>query len=652
MKTFRRIFTLVLLALIAPAAGAASQPLEIDPARTGPPISKYIYGQFIEHLGHCIYGGLWAEMIQDRKFGYAVTDNYDPWATKEDASWNSGPFRYLKASPWGVIGPPGTVSMDTNQPFTGVHSPRVHLAGDGAVAGISQEGLALVKGKTYVGRIVLRGDPGAAPIHVELVQEDGSTLAQTIKKLPGQFQTFPLKFTARSSSENATLAIVGNGKGSFAIGAVSLMPSDNVHGWRSDTLALVKQLDAPVYRWPGGNFVSGYNWRDGLGERDRRPPRANPAWTGMEPNDVGIDEFMQLMRMIGAEPYISVNTGLGSVQQAADEVEYFNGAATTPMGRLRAANGHPEPYKVRFWAVGNEMFGTWQLGYMPIDKYIVKHNAVAAAMWKADPSIQLVGVGDIGTRTAMGIWSDVMLRHCATNMNLISEHTYVKEQTNLLAHIGQLAQAIHRVAQAHRGYLHDIPGLAERKVPVVMDEWNYWYGPYIYGELGVQYHFKDTLGIAEGLHEYFRNSDVFFMANYAQTVNVIGAIKTGPTAAVFDTTALPLLLYRHHFGSIPILLPEPAGPLDISAAWTADKKAITIALVNPESDDRELVIDWSGITFKNRAQLWLIHNPDPQSCNQPGQPPSVAIVQSKVSTDGNRLIAPGLSVALYRLELR
>jgi alpha-N-arabinofuranosidase len=98
-----------LLVSLAPAAVAAGQPLEIDPAKTGPPISKYIYGQFIEHLGHCIYGGLWAEMLQDRKFGFAVTDNYNPWATKEDASWNSGLFRYLNGSPWRVVGPPGTV---------------------------------------------------------------------------------------------------------------------------------------------------------------------------------------------------------------------------------------------------------------------------------------------------------------------------------------------------------------------------------------------------------------------------------------------------------------------------------------------------------------------------------------------------------------
>jgi alpha-N-arabinofuranosidase len=372
----------------------------------------------------------------------------------------------------------------------------------------------------------------------------------------------------------------------------------------------------------------------------------------MEPNDVGIDEFMELMRMIKAEPYISINTGLGTAQQAADEVEYVNGSTNTPLGRLRASLGHPKPYNVKYWAVGNEMFGTWQLGYMTIDKYLPKHNQVAAAMWKVDPSLQLVGVGDIGTSTPMGFWSEVMLRNCASNMTLISEHNYSKEKTNLVEHVEQLSQAIHKVAQAHLQYLRDIPGLANRKIGVVMDEWNYWYGDYIYGELGVQYHLKDALGVAEGLHEYYRNSDLFYMANYAQTVNVIGAIKTSPTAAAFDATALPLVLYRHHFGTIPIQLPEKTGHLDISAAWTADKKAITIAVVNPENEDRQLAIDWSGITFKNKADQWLIHNPDPQSHNEPGKKPAIAIVASQVKTDGRQLTAPALSVVLWRLDLR
>ena len=136
------------------------------------------------------------------------------------------------------------------------------------------------------------------------------------------------------------------------------MPKDNIDGMRADTIKLLKELNAPVYRWPGGNFVSGYNWRDGIDpDRDKRPPRKNPAWTGVEHNDFGIHEYIAFCRLINTEPMISVNTGLGKVEEAAKEVEYANGSADTEMGKLRAKNGSKEPFNVQFWCVGNEMYG-------------------------------------------------------------------------------------------------------------------------------------------------------------------------------------------------------------------------------------------------------------------------------------------------------
>ena len=125
------------------------------------------------------------------------------------------------------------------------------------------------------------------------------------------FATVSLAFTAKGSTDNGRLEIVGHGQGAFRVGTVSLMPADNVYGWRADTLARLRELNSPVYRWPGGNFVSGYDWRDGIGDPDRRPPRKNPAWKGIEYNDVGLDEFMVLCREIDTEPFIAVNTGLG-----------------------------------------------------------------------------------------------------------------------------------------------------------------------------------------------------------------------------------------------------------------------------------------------------------------------------------------------------
>jgi alpha-N-arabinofuranosidase len=271
---------------------------------------------------------------------------------------------------------------------------------------------------------------------------------------------------------------------------------------------------------------------------------------------------MDLMRIIAAEPYVSINTGLGTVQDAVQEVEYCVGSPDTPMGRLRATNGHPDPFPVTWWAVGNEMFGQWQLGYMPLAEYVKKHNAVADAIRLVDPAAHLVAVGSVGP------WDEGILSGSAGHMDLISEHIYHKELVDVDAHSRQLADDIDRIALAHRNYRRTIPALEGRNIRIAMDEWNYWYGPYVYGELGVQYHLKDALGIARGLHAFFRNSDIYFMANYAQTVNVIGAIKTSGTDAVFDTTGLVLKLYRHRFGSVPVAVTSSAGKLDVAAALT------------------------------------------------------------------------------------
>jgi alpha-N-arabinofuranosidase len=612
----------------------------LQPEKQLEPISKYIYGQFVEHLGRSIYGGLWAEMLQDRKFYFPVTDHFDPWGTRNDPQWNAGDYHFLKASPWKVIGPAGTVTMDTTHPFTGEHSPMIHSNQDGSPAGLSQDGLALVANMKYVGHIVLSGD---TPVTVRLVGENGQTLTQTIDKLTENFQSYPLEFTATANADNARLEVFTTAKGAFTIGTISIMPGDNIDGWNRDVVDLLKELNAPIYRWPGGNFVSGYNWRDGIGPRDQRPPRKNPAWTGVENNDVGIHEFMHLLDMLHSEPYVALNTGLGTAKQAAQEVEYLNGSADTPMGKLRAANGHPEPFHVRIFAVGNEMFGGWQLGHMPLSEYVKKHDAVADAIWKIDPKAELVAVG------AVGEWDQTMLSHCADHMTYLSEHIYVKELRDVPAHAAQLANEIQRVAAAHREYLNDIPTLAAHHIRIAMDEWNYWYGNYLYGEIGPQYHLKDGLGVARGLHEYFRNSDLFYMANYAQTVNVLGAIKTNRTAASMEATGLVLEMYRNHFGTIPIQVESQPDNLDVSAAWVDENKsALTIAVVNCTNQDKAFTI--AGLPLADHARQWIIGGTDPEACNIPGKPPAVVIAEKDFAVTNATLDAPPLSVTLYRLD--
>ena len=177
-----------------------------------------------------------------------------------------------------VIGPKSGVRMITSGQYVGEHTPEIALPGGGKSAGLIQERLALVGGREYVGRVILSGGNAAGPVEVSLVWGGGATMRQTvtIDKITGEYTKYPLRFRAGNSTDNGRLEIVAKGTGAFRIGTVSLMPADNLDGWRVDTVKLLKELNSPVYRWPGGNFVSGYNWRDGIGDPDKRPPRKNP----------------------------------------------------------------------------------------------------------------------------------------------------------------------------------------------------------------------------------------------------------------------------------------------------------------------------------------------------------------------------------------
>ena len=662
LTRFLRLTTLITVLLIALAlpAGTPATRVSIDTTRTREPISKYIYGQFIEHYGRSIYGGTWSEMLEDRKFFYPVTGEAPAWSMFQPGpgthEGEGHPYELLTRSPWMIIGEKGEVTMmagnstrawpeESRSPamssYVGVHTPRIQLPGDGKPGGMFQERLALVDGKGYSGRIVLAGNPGAAPIEVSLVWGGGASDRDTVTvdKLSTIYSKVPLRFTARGTSDNGRLEIVGKGTGSFLVGTVSLMPADNIHGWRADTVARLKELNAPVYRWPGGSFVSGYNWKEGIGDPDRRPPRRNLAWKGIEHNDVGIHEFLRLCREIEAEPFIVVNTGLAGARLAAEEVEYVNGDANTPMGKLRARNGHPAPYRVKWWGVGNEIFG------QPIAEYVKKHNRVEEAMRAVDRSLQAVGVGESDG------WSKQMMTSCANHMNLISEHKYWRSKEEVTSHVEQVPAVLKRLADKHRGFRKTLDSLQGKEIRIAMVEWNYKYGRNEYGEGGYRFSLQDGLGIAAGLHEFFRNSDLFFMANYSQVVNVHGAIKTNATEAEFETTGLVLKLYRHHFGTTPVEVSGSYKPLDITAAWTEDRTAITVGVVNPTREARTISLDVRGSNLTGRGRKWTITGPGKWAHNAPGKPRQVDIEQASFIRSSNIIEIAPLSVTLYSLPV-
>jgi alpha-N-arabinofuranosidase len=639
-------------AVLAPCAwtlagsAASPVPVAVDVRQQGHDINPFIYGQFIEHLGRCIYGGIWAEMLEDRKFYFPITPDYDPYVqTRDMAAQPRVPV--VGRSPWQIAGLPESVVMVRENSFVGDHTPLIR-----AGSAIWQNDLGLVRGKEYTGYLWLRAADQGGRVVVTLRGAAGDA---TIEPGGTEYKQYPLRFTAEETTEHGSLQIRVEGADCL-VGTASLMPADNCQGLRADTLELLRELRAPMYRWPGGNFVSGYDWRDGIGDRDRRPPQKNPAWTGVEHNDFGLDEFLAFCRELQAEPLIAVNTGLGDANSAAQEVEYCNGSTETVSGRWRAANGHPEPYGVKWWCVGNEMFGPWQLGFMQLRHYTLKHNQVAAAMRAADPTIRLVGVGDLGRVNRRHDpdekrgWSRGMLSECADAMDAISEHFYCGAKDDLAEHVRQIPDRIREKAEGHRRLRAELPTLQGKDIDIAMDEWNYWHRPYEYGELGCIYRLRDALGIAAGLHEFFRQSDIIEMAHYAQTVNVIGCIKTTRTEAAFATTGLPLLLYRRHFGVTPVRV-TGGGSLDVMAALTADRRRLTVGIVNPTMEVWQVDLQLTGASITGSGQRWQITGEGPMAFNEPGQEPQVTIEETPVTDIAGQLDVPACSMTLYSLEL-
>ena len=614
--------------------------ITIDAGKTREAMPDLIYGQFIEHLGRSIYGGIWAEMLEDRKFYSAVGE------TRHD--------KVYVPSPWKAVGELRAVTMVQENVYVGEHTPQVNLGDDGGARGITQSGLGVVAGKGYEGYVILAGDASAAPIEVSLSWGSGESERQTVRieKLANEYMKYPVKFKAGSSTDDAAFSIISKEKGKFLIGTSSLMPDDNVKGMRKDTLAQLRELNAPIYRWPGGNFVSGYNWMDGIGPRDKRPPRKNPAWTGIEHNDFGLHEYFEFLRELNAQPFIALNAGLGTVDSAVQEVEYVNGGPETPMGKLRAKNGHPGAFHCTYWAVGNEMSGNWQLGNVPLKEFIQRHNTFSQALLNVDKSIKLVASGE-AVRPSSD-WDRQLLANSADYINLISKHFYRQDWHGggLMTHERQIGDAIRAIANAHRDYLKTIPEMQGKNIRVSLDEWNYWYGPHVFGELGTRYFLRDALGIAGGINEYSRDTDVIGMACYAQTVNVIGAIKTSKTAAVLDSTGEALVMYRRYFGTIPVEISGAPEPLDIAATWTEDKKSLTISVVNPTYESYHLAFKVVGARLASGGDSWILTGPDDMAYNDPGKEPVVKFTEKPMKNISDNLEITPVSATIFKFKVR
>jgi len=690
------ISTCVLLAAGLMPTAAFSQPrpvsATIDATKTGAPISKNIYGQFLEHGGDIVNNGIWSEMLVDRKFFYPVASTAPkPPPMLGNAAGNPR-FNRTPTRWWAPVGGDDVVTMDTKAPYTGDQSPSIKLDAK-EPHGFRQSGIAVRKGKSYTGRIVLSG-PSDATVKVTLIcgKEPADRQTMTVRTTGATYRKFPLRFTVAADTDDATLEITGTGVGSLHVGAVSLMPADNIDGFRPEVVAALKQLRFGVLRFPGGNFVSSYEWRNAVGDIDKRPPIFDPVWHAVQPNDVGTDEFLTLCRLLGVDPYITVNAGFGDAWSARELVEYTNGAATTPMGKWRAENGHPAAYGVKFWGVGNEPWGDYQMGSMSIPQFELKHNLFAKEMRKVDPSIKLIAGGAMpdvmeGADQARRIngqyvpdylsaadWTGQMLLNCLDNIDMVSEHYYASgtEHTDMklqkkvridppLSFIEwQRAPAVQVRAkyEHYQEYLKRIPALRDKPVPIAIDEWAYFGGgPGSY---------KTVPAYAWAFHEMFRHSDVFQMGALTFAT---ATMSSNRTEAVLNPTGMLFKMYRDHFGTIPVEVtgdsPQPkptfpAGgdqpavnpgsptyPLDVVAAFSEDRKSLTIAVLNPSDSEQSIKLTINGTKLASAGKLWRMAPDKIDATVQVDKKPEVQVEEQSLDSLPDTVTVRPFSVNIY-----
>jgi alpha-N-arabinofuranosidase len=676
----------------------------INASVSGAPINPMIFGGYMEPATTQV----WAEVLTDRKFANAITSAPTPPP--------ANPFfpRFF-GEPFKPVGPEGTVEMDAERAYVGKHSPRVKLD-PSEPHGIRQSRLRIGGGKAYEGRLVLAGDPSAKVI-VRLVWGPGAGDSQTttIPPLAREYKTVPFKFTPGADTEEGKLEILGTGTGTFQVGAVSLMPADTVQGFHPGMIRLFEEEGFKMFKWPGGNFVSAYDYRDGLGDRDKRPPRLQPMWSDrVESNDVGLHEFMTLCKLVGAEPDLTIDSGFGSALEAAEQVEYCNGSINTRMGRMRAENGHPEPFNVRYWTIGNEMYGPWQYGHMSLDQYWVKHNYIVEAMKAVDPNIKVAVCGASVCEKSVGgaekkgnffpsiweppvteklpyefgsiyDWDGWLLQKCTNNIDNLSEHTYaypnlafdaekqvyVDVQEALPHRARRLANRIGGAFDCWNRYVEKMPWLKETNIKFIFDEWgnrprsaNGQNQP-LPGMLG-------PLSYALCLHEMFRHSDKITASCATGGLRLLTDI-TGDAVGFPAEGVVMKLMQTRFLNAVPIGVdgdspqrqvygtdyvdkgPTPTGsptyPLDVLAAFSGDRKRFLMSVVNPTEDERSFTPRIRVLRLRERGKLYQIAPPSLNSANEAGKEAVVKINMTEQAGLPETIRVPPVSINLYEFDV-
>ena len=439
-------------------------------------------------------------------------------------------------------------------------------------------------------------------------------------------------------------------------------PRADANGFRTDVIAEIKQLSVPVMRYPGGNFVSGYNWLDGVGPKKQRPTVLERAWNSLETNQFGTNEFIEWCKLVSTEPLLAFNLGTGTPETAVAYVEYCNVAKGTKWSDLRRSHGYEAPHNVRYWCLGNEMDGPWQMGHMPAREYGQKARDTARQIRVIDRTLQLIACGS--SNPAMPtylVWDREVLEECYDQVDGISLHNYYGNTPDLTGNSTARFLAMNLDMERQ---IREIAAVADyvqglRKSPkrlwLSFDEWNVWYrarsGPFTDGNrtfapklLEEVYNLEDALLVGGFVNTLLRQSDRVRIACVAQILNVIAPLVTNETSVLRQSTYYPYAwALQYARGRVLDLFVEsetyPIAAAGLRADVARDDqvpfvdvvatldppsgKACVLMLNRDLESERELVLDWRDATPTRVLACETLTGPDVKAFNTFAEPKRV-----------------------------
>lgn len=586
-------------------------------------ISDKIYGSSFENLGDVTYDGIWSEIIRDRKF-------FDPIG-QDRSQWSIG----SKAS---------TAKSGT---FEGKYSALINEGGS-----IKQRFISLDE-VDYSGYLYAKGN-GKLSIKYE---SDKNVVEQTISvSSTNSYKKYSYEIKGPKKDKNYILTITAI-SGNITIDSLSLMPKNNFYGMRREVVDLLKEQAPGLLRWPGGDFVSGYDFYDGIGDRDLRPCKRNLAWAGhpntfssentminsdiskigtkghyfyyiIDPNDFGLEEFLVLCKEIKATPNVVVNTGLGTVKMAEDEIDFVNGGVSTEYGAKRQYQ--KDPYKVTYWSIGNEMYGSHELGHKNVDEYSEVHKKYYKALKAKDKSIITIASSNNASP-----WAQELLRLCTTeNIDYMSEHFYaVRKEDNPEEHIKSLIEN----AGSRIRNMRNLDGLGSTKMSI--DE-------YGYSNVTSKSRLMDGMGVAGALNTMIENGDLVKIACFSETVNATqGTITTDEFNAYMQTNGYVIAMYKKNMQEYFVKATTKVDKNNyhfVAATINEKHDEITLSVVNASKETLRIACD----EFKDCKYMDYIVGESLSSFNKEG---AIRVTRHSRNLSGKKFLVEPLSISLIKI---